>query len=157
PYVMRLFGSGIFQPKTVVPGTDLSGVVELAGEGVSRFAPGDEVFGEVSKGMQWKNGGSFAEYAAVPDAALVKKPATVSFEQAAAMSTSGLIALYNLRAGGLKQGSEVLINGAGGAVGLLAVQMARAEGATVTAVDTAENLDLIRSMVANSVVESGRA
>src|SRR5690606_33589837 len=121
PYAMRLFGSGFFKPKTAVPGTDLAGIVEEIGENVTRFSPGDEVFGEVVVGMQWKNGGSFAEYVAVPENAITKKPACLSFEEAAALSTSGLIAILNLRGSErLQTGNHLLINGAGGAVGTLA-------------------------------------
>lgn len=154
PYVMRLFGSGLFGPKTTVPGTDVAGVVEELGEGVARFCVGDSVFGEVSLGMQWKNGGTFAEYVAVPERAVTKKPETITFEEAAALGTSGLIAILNLRQSGrFSAGKHLLINGAGGAVGTLALQIAKATGLTVTAVDKKEKLALLETLGADHVVD----
>jgi len=156
PYVLRLMGSGVRRPKRRVPGTDLAGRVEAVGERVTRFAPGDEVFGE-SAANSWQNGGAFAEFAAVQEDALARKPGGVTFEQAAAVPTAGSIALHNLRgAGRLAAGQHVLINGAGGSVGSLAVQIARADGARVTGVDRAERLALIRSLGADHVTDFGR-
>src|SRR5918998_381856 len=96
PYVLRLMGAGLLKPKNSVPGTDVAGRVESVGENVTRFRPGDEVFGESIRGLQWNNGGAYAEYASVPEEALALKPANVPFEQAAAVPTSGLIVLQNL-------------------------------------------------------------
>jgi NADPH:quinone reductase-like Zn-dependent oxidoreductase len=154
PYAMRLFGSGLFRPKTPVPGTDLAGVVEEVGEGVTRFEAGEAVFGEVAMGMQWKNGGSFAEYIVVPERAITRMPKNLSFQEAAALCTSGLIAMLNLQdSERLSAKNHLLINGAGGAVGLLALQIAKAEGLTVTAVDKKEKLATLASLGADQVVD----
>jgi NADPH:quinone reductase-like Zn-dependent oxidoreductase len=115
PYVLRLMGAGLRRPKNLVPGTDVAGVVEPVGRSVTRFRPGDEVFGETLRGMQWTNGGAYAEYATAPEVALAHKPANVTFEQAAAVPNSELIALFNLRAEGrIRAGQKVLVNGRGG-------------------------------------------
>jgi len=119
PYVLRLAGNGVSKPKRPVPGTDLAGRVESIGRNVTRFTPGDEVFGEIPA-ISWWNGGAFAECAAVPEAGLALRPDNFTFEQAAAVPTSGSIALRNLRgAGRLEAGQSVPINGAGGCVGRL--------------------------------------
>lgn len=153
PYVLRLMGSGLRRPKNRVPGTDVAGQVEVVGPNVTRFRPGDEVFGETVTGYQWHNGGAFAEYASVPQDALALKPANITLEQAAAVPTSGLIALHNLQQGRLQPGQRVLVNGAGGGVGAVAVQLATARGATVTGVDAAGKLDMIRSLGAAHVID----
>lgn len=154
PYVLRLMGAGLTKPKHPVPGTDLAGIVESVGKSVSRFAPGDEVFGETLRGMQWVNGGAYAEYATAPEFALEHKPANVTFEQAAAVPTAALIALYNLRTEGqIRAGQQILINGAGGGVGTIALQLAKAFGATVTCVDCAEKLETLRQLGADRVVD----
>ena len=121
PYVLRLMGSGVRRPKNRVPGTDVAGEVELVGPNVTRLRPGDEVFGETLSGYQWQNGGAFAEYVSVQQDALALKPGNITFEQAAAVPTSGLIALHNLQQGGLQSGQRVLVNGAGGGVGAIRV------------------------------------
>jgi NADPH:quinone reductase-like Zn-dependent oxidoreductase len=153
PYVLRLMGSGVRNPKYHVPGTDMAGHVEVVGRNVTRFQLGDEVFGETVTGYQWHNGGAFAEYVSVPQDALALKPGNISFEQAAAVPTSGLIALHNLRQGRLRPGQRVLVNGAGGGVGAFAVQLAKARGATVTGVDATGKLDMIRSLGADQVID----
>jgi NADPH:quinone reductase-like Zn-dependent oxidoreductase len=110
PYVLRIMGAGLRRPKNPVPGTDVAGVVEAVGKKVTRFQPGDEVFGETIKGMQWVNGGAYAEYATAPEDALALKPANVTFEQAAAVPTSALIALGALRGEGkIQAGQKVLV------------------------------------------------
>ena len=115
PYVMRLMGTGLRRPKTTIPGIDLAGRVETVGPGVTRFAPGDEVFGECVRGIQWKNGGAFADYASVLANDLAPKPARLSFAQAAAVPTSGLIAMQTVHdEGHVAAGQSVLVNGAGG-------------------------------------------
>lgn len=152
PYVLRVMGSGLFKPKNPVPGIDMAGRVEAVGAGVDRFGPGDEVFGEIVKGHQWKNAGAFAEYAAVPAGALAAKPPNLSFEEAAAVPTSGILAYENLR-GRIEAGDKVLINGAGGGVGTFAVQIAKSEGAEVTAVDSMEKMEMLRSIGADHVVD----
>jgi NADPH:quinone reductase-like Zn-dependent oxidoreductase len=152
PMVLRLFGNGLRKPKRKVPGTDLSGVVEAVGNRVTRFKAGDEVFGE-SVSFGWLNGGAYAEYAAVPEAFLAPKPGNVTFEQAAVVPTSGFIALSNLGIARAFDGKHVLINGAGGCVGTIAMQIVKARGGRVTAVDAAGKLDMIRSLGADRVVD----
>lgn len=152
PYVMRLMGNGVFKPKWRVPGSDLAGVVESVGKNVTRFTIGDEVFGETIQ-FGWKNGGAFAEYASVSQDLLALKPGNVTFEQAAAVPTSGYIALYSLASGGPLAGRSVLINGAGGCMGSLAIQIAKADGARVTAVDRMEKLPMMLSLGADHVID----
>jgi len=153
PFVLRLMGSGLRRPKYPIPGTDLAGVVEAVGTGVTRFQPGDEVFGESMRGFSWRNGGAFAEYAAVPEEGLALKPGNVTFEQAAAVPTAGYIILLNLPRHRLRPGLRVLVNGAGGGVGALAVQLTKAHGAEVTGVDHTRKLDLVRALPADHVID----
>jgi NADPH:quinone reductase-like Zn-dependent oxidoreductase len=154
PYVLRIMGSGVRAPKHRVPGTDLAGVVESVGTNVTRFRPGDEVFGQSLLANLWRNGGALAEYAAVPQAMLEWKPARLTFEQAAAVPTSGSLAVQHVRDEGRTQpGQTVLINGAGGAVGTFAVQLAKAYGANVTGVDAPEKLDVLRSIGADQLLD----
>ena len=134
PYVLRLMGAGVVHPKNPVPGTDLAGRVQTVGSGVTGFAPGDDVFGECVRGIQWKNGGALAEFATPLAKDLLPMPERLTYEQAAAAPTSGLIALQTVRdEGRVKAGQLVLVNGAGGAVGTFAVQLAAAYGGRVTA------------------------
>ena len=155
PYVLRLMGAGLRRPRQPVPGTDVAGRVQSVGRNVTRFAPGDEVFGECVQRNQWRNGGAFAEFASIPASALAPKPDRLTFEQAAAVPTSALIALRAVRdEGQVKAGDSVLVNGAGGGVGTFAVQLAKGHGATVTGVDSAGKLDLIRSIGADRVIDS---
>ena len=154
PGVLRLMGSGVRRPSPRIPGTDMAGEVESVGARVTRFRPGDQVFGETIAGMQWRNGGAYAEYVAVAEDALAVKPANVTFEQAATVPTAGLITLQNLPDLGLRgAGQRVLVNGAGGGVGAMAIQLARASGAHVTAVDHTRKLDLLRTLGADRVVD----
>jgi NADPH:quinone reductase-like Zn-dependent oxidoreductase len=155
PYVLRLLGSGLRAPKRQVPGTDLAGDVVQVGAGASRFSPGDRVFGEVTAtGNQWGNAGTFAELAAVDEALLARIPDALSFERAAAVPTAALIALMNLRdQGRVRAGQRVLVNGAGGAVGVWAVQLAKAYGAQVTAVDAPAKLALLTDLGADHVID----
>ncbi len=156
PYVLRLMGAGLFKPKNPIPGTDVAGVVQSTGESVTRFEPGDEVFG-LTAADTWANGGAFAEYVAVSEECLASKPGNVTFEQAASVPASGVIALNNLPdAGRIGAGREVLINGAGGGVGALALQIAKAYGARVTAVDGPGKLSMLRSLGADRVIDYTR-
>lgn len=140
---------GLRRPRSNRVGLDLAGVVAAVGEGVTRLKPGDEVFGAGT--------GTLAEYAAVPEAGLVPKPANVSFEQAAAVPVAGLTALQGLRdKGRIQPGQRVLINGASGGVGTFAVQLAKAFGAEVTAVCSTRNVDRARSLGADQVVDYTR-
>jgi len=151
PFVLRLMGNGVVKPKPI-PGTDLAGVVEAVGDRVTRFKVRDEVFGECAR-HGWMNGGAYAEYAAVPQDYLALKPSNVSFEQAAAVPTAGTIALNNLGGLARPKRNTVLINGAGGCMGTIALQIAKADGAHVTAVDCAEKLPMLRALGADHVID----
>lgn len=154
PHVLRIMGAGLRAPKDWVPGTDLAGVVEAVGRNVTRFQPGDEVFGQSLVANLWRNGGAFAEYAAASEARFERKPSRLTFEQAAAVPTSGSLAVQAVRdEGQVQAGQKVLVNGAGGAVGTFAVQLAKAYGANVTGVDAAGKLDMIRSIGADRVID----
>jgi NADPH:quinone reductase-like Zn-dependent oxidoreductase len=145
PYVARMEG-GLRRPKRRTPGLDVAGTVEMIGPGVTRFHPGDEVFGWTS--------GAFAEYAAVSQDALVAKPAGLSFEEAATVPVAAFTALQGLRdKGGIGAGQKVLILGASGGVGTFAVQIAKASGAEVTGVASTQNLELVRSLGADHVID----
>jgi NADPH:quinone reductase-like Zn-dependent oxidoreductase len=149
PYPVRLMGYGLRAPKTPVPGFDVAGVVVAVGGDVTRFRPGDEVFG-IGKG-------SFAEFTAAPEDKLARKPSQLTFEQAAAMPISGLPALQGLcDVGHLRAGQRVLIIGASGGVGTYAVQIAKAFGAEVTGVCSTSKLDLVRSIGADHVLDYTR-
>ena len=151
PYLIRLVvpDLGLRKPKIPVRGMDLAGRVEAVGLNVTRFQPGDEVFG-------WADG-AFAEYAAAPQDQLAPKPANLSFEQAAAVPTSGFAALQGLRdSGEVQPGQQVLIIGAAGAVGLFAVQLAKTFGAQVTGVASTTQLELVRSVGADEVIDYTR-
>jgi NADPH:quinone reductase-like Zn-dependent oxidoreductase len=155
PFVLRLMGNGMRKPKPI-PGTDIAGVIESVGKDVERFKVGDEVFGECAK-HGWMNGGAYAEYVAVPQERLAFKPSNVSFEQAAAVPTAGIIALNNLGGATRPKRRTVLINGAGGCMGPIALQIAKADGAHVTAVDCAEKLPMLRALGADHVIDYTRA
>jgi NADPH:quinone reductase-like Zn-dependent oxidoreductase len=149
PYVMRL-GFGFRGPRQRVPGMDVAGTVVAVGPGVTRFAPGDEVFGIAR--------GSFAEYAAARQDVLARKPGMVSFEQAAVLAVSGLTALQGLRdKGHIQPGQKVLVIGASGGVGSYAVQLAKVYGAEVTGVCSTAKADLVRSIGADHVIDYTRA
>ena len=148
PYVMRM-ATGLSKPKNRVPGTDVAGTVEAVGAQVQTFRPGDEVFGWCA--------GAFAEYASAPEDQFVTKPANLTFEQAAAIGVSATTALQLLRDDGKVQpGQKVLINGASGGVGTFAVQIAKAFGAEVTGVCSTTNLELVRSIGADHVIDYTR-
>jgi NADPH:quinone reductase-like Zn-dependent oxidoreductase len=146
PYPIRLVGYGLRAPKTPVAGADVAGVVEYVGNDVTRFQPGDEVFGI--------GNGSYAEYARAREDKLAPKPANVTFEQAAVVATSGLAALQGLRDHGkVRPGQKVLIIGASGGVGTYAVQLAKAFGAEVTGVCSTTKADMVRSIGADHVID----
>ncbi|HEX6364424.1 MAG TPA: NAD(P)-dependent alcohol dehydrogenase, partial [Albitalea sp.] len=149
PYLMRI-DSGIGAPKEARLGVDFAGVVEAVGAGVTGFAPGDAVFGG--------KGGALAEYVTVKaDRNVVAKPGNVSFEQAASVNIAGVTALQALRdRGQLKPGQRVLVNGASGGVGTFAVQIAKAYGAHVTGVCSTRNLELVRGLGADEVIDYTR-
>ncbi|GLI01890.1 NAD(P)-dependent alcohol dehydrogenase [Phytohabitans aurantiacus] len=154
PFALRLMGSGVRRPKQPVPGTDMAGEVAALGPGATRFRVGDEVYGETLRGYVWRNGGAFAEYVVVPQDVVAPKPAGVTFEEAASVLNAGIITLINLPPDRpFATDQRVLVNGAGGGVGVVAVQMAAAAGARVTAVDTGAKLDLLTSLGADRVVD----
>ena len=146
PYIVRL-DAGIGKPKDIRLGVDYSGTVEAIGKDVTRFKPGDAVFGG--------RDGAFAEYVAVrADRSVVPKPDNMSFEQAAAVPIAGLTALQALRdKGHVRAGDKVLINGASGGVGTFAVQIAKSYGAEVTGVCSTKNLAMVRSLGADHVID----
>jgi NADPH:quinone reductase-like Zn-dependent oxidoreductase len=146
PVLMRHAGIGGFRkPKFLIPGGDLAGTVEQVGREVSRFAPGDEVYGF--------GHGAFAEYVAVPQGRLARKPANLTFEQAAAVPLAAITAIQGLRAGGLEAGQHLLIIGASGGIGTFSVQIAKHLGAEVTGVCSTGNLDLVRRLGADHVID----
>ena len=146
-FLVRLMGSGPFKPKNSILGADIAGKVEAVGKNVSQFRPGDEVFGDIGHG-------GFAEYALAPERDLALKPASLSFEAAAAVPVAALTALQGLRdRGNIQAGQKVLINGAAGGVGTFAVQIAKAYGAEVTAVCSTRNLEQARKLGADQVID----
>ena len=149
PFLIRL-SSGLLKPKNKILGSDIAGRVEAIGRNIKQFKPGDEVFGDISAGG-W---GGFAEYVCAHEDALVLKPANLSFEEAAAVPMAAVTALQGLRSKGqIQPGQKVLINGASGGVGMFAVQIAKAFGAEVTAVCSTRNLDIMRSIGADHVID----
>lgn len=152
PYVLRL-RSGLRRPATPCRGTDVAGVVAAVGRDVTGLRPGDEVFGSL-----WDAGlatsGTFAEFAVVPAARLIRKPAGLGFEEAAGSVMSGITALLALRdVGGVRRGMRVLVNGASGGVGTFAVQIAKTLGAEVTGVCGPRNVELVGSLGADHVID----
>ncbi len=157
PYILRLMGAGFSRPKNPIPGTDMAGVVESIGKNVTQFNRGEEVIGETIGKMQWIGGCAYAEYASVAEECLALKPANVTFEQAASVPTSGYITLLNLgETKNVQPGRKVLVNGAGGGVGSLALQLAKAHGAHVTAVDSTKKLSMLRTLGADEVIDFTR-
>jgi NADPH:quinone reductase-like Zn-dependent oxidoreductase len=145
PFPVRI-ATGLLKPKSGVPGYDLAGVVESAGSEVTQFQPGDEAFGA--------SAAACAEFALATEDQLVTKPASLTFEQAAAIPTAALTALRGIRdVGNVQPGQRVLINGASGGVGSFAVQIAKARGAEVTGVCSARNVELVRSIGADHVID----
>jgi NADPH:quinone reductase-like Zn-dependent oxidoreductase len=148
PYFLRLIipELGLRAPKTLVRGSDIAGVVATVGKDVTRFRPGDEVFG-IGKG-------SYAEYTCVPENKLAPKPANLTFEQAAVVPISGLTALQAVRdSGKVQPGQKVLIIGASGGVGTFAVQIAKSLGADVTGVSSTTKVDMVRSLGADHIID----
>ncbi len=148
-FIVRLIG-GLTKPKYQVLGADVAGTVEAAGKNVSVFKPGDEVFGDIAG-----NGfGGFAEYVCVPEKLLARKSSQMSFEQAAALPQAGLLALQGLRyKNALKQNQQILINGAGGGVGTLALQYAKTTAAEVTCVDHPDKFEMLSSLGADHLID----
>jgi len=147
PMVLRL-KTGLSRPKRTIRGVDVAGVVEKVGSVVTRFKPGDEVFGLGS--------GSFAEYASADESELQHKPEGLSFVDAAALPVAGITALQGLQRGGVHAGLRMLVLGAGGGVGAFVVQMAAAAGALVTGVCSTSKVDFVRSLGASTVLDRSR-
>ena len=149
PFLVRIIG-GLFKPRHKILGADIAGKVEAVGNNVKDFKPGDEVFGDIAG-----NGfGGFAEYVTVPEKLLAKKSSAMTFEQAASLPQAGLLALQGLRyKGTIKQGDEILINGAGGGVGTIGLQYAKLLGAVVTCVDKPEKFEMLRSLGADYFID----
>ena len=146
PFLVRLFRLGLFKPKDTRLGRDVAGQVETVGKGVTQFKLGDEVFGACR--------GAFAEYACASESRLAMKPDNVTFEQAGAVAIAALTALQGLRdKGQIQPGQKVLINGAAGGVGTFAVQIAKSFGADVTGVCSTRNVDMVRSIGADRVID----
>jgi len=147
PYIMRMMGVGLRKPKDIQLGVDFAGTVEAVGKNVTQFKPGDDVFGG--------RGGAFAEYVCRrAEGAVALKPANLTFEQAASVNIAGITALQALRdKGKVQPGQKVLINGASGGVGTFAVQIAKTFGADVTGVCSTRNVDLVRSLGADHVID----
>jgi NADPH:quinone reductase-like Zn-dependent oxidoreductase len=149
PFLVRL-DAGLREPKNPGLGADVAGTVEAVGKTVTGFKPGDAVFGDAFSGKL----GSFAEYVCVAEETLVLKPSNISFEQAAAVPVAALTALQGLRdKGQIRAGQKVLVNGASGGVGTFAVQIAKAFGTEVTGVCSTRNLELVRSIGADHVID----
>jgi NADPH:quinone reductase-like Zn-dependent oxidoreductase len=150
PFLIRLMTGGLLKPKYKVLGSDVAGRVEVVGRNAKQFQPGDEVFGDISEcGF-----GGFAEYVSVPENILALKPTNIAFEDAAAAPMAAVVALQGLRdMGRIQAGQKVLINGASGGIGTFAVQIAKSFGAEVTGVCSARNLDMVRSIGADEVID----
>jgi NADPH:quinone reductase-like Zn-dependent oxidoreductase len=147
----RLLGFGLLRPNNKIMGADIAGVVEAVGKNVTKFKVGDELFGDISTAF-----GGFAEFACAPESILVKKPASLSFEQAAAVPMAAVTALQGLRKGGIQSGQQVAIVGASGGVGTFAVQIAQALGARVTAIASSNKIQLLRSLGVERVIDYTR-
>ena len=143
---------GLLKPRHHILGSDIAGRVEMAGRNVRRLQPGDEVFGDILTSL-----GGFAEYVCAPENRLALKPASMTFEEAAAIPQSAVIALQGIRdKGQIQPGQKVLINGAGGGAGAVAVQLAKLYGAEVTGVDNTGKLDFMRTLGADHVIDHTR-
>ncbi len=145
PHLVRLAGGGLFKPKNRILGVDVAGTVVAAGKNITLLQAGDEVFGGST--------GSLAEYVCASERSLAPKPNNLSLEHAATLYMAGLTALQGLRKGRIEAGHRVLINGASGGVGTFAVQIAKAYGAEVTAVCSTRNVDMVRSIGADHVID----
>jgi NADPH:quinone reductase-like Zn-dependent oxidoreductase len=152
PRAFRVF-TGLRAPKVRILGCDIAGRVEAVGEDVTAFQPGDEVYGDLCNA----GFGAFAEYACAPAKGLARKPASMTFEQAAAIPQAGMLAVQGLiDVGRIRSGQTLLLNGAGGGVGTFALQMAKLHDVEVTVVDKAGKLDMLRAMGADHVVDYQR-
>jgi NADPH:quinone reductase-like Zn-dependent oxidoreductase len=150
PFFIRLMVGGLLKPKNPILGADMAGRVEVVGSNIKQFRSGDEVFGYLSR----YGGRTFAEYVCAGENEIALKPANLSFEQAAAVPLAAITALQGLRdKGNIQSGKKVLINGASGGVGTFAVQIAKSFGAEVTGVCSTRNLEMVRSIGADHVID----
>lgn len=150
PFVGRLMGLGLLKPKHAIPGADFAGRVVAVGEDVRQFQPGDEIFGDLSN----EGRGCLAEFVCAPESAVGLKPVNASFQEAAAVPEAALVALQALRDHAqIQQGQKVLINGASGGIGTFAVQLAKYFGAEVTGVCSTRNIDLVRALGADHIID----
>ncbi|NQW19680.1 MAG: NAD(P)-dependent alcohol dehydrogenase [Chloroflexi bacterium] len=151
---LAALAAGLFKPRKHILGTDVAGTVEAVGDNVEKLKSGDEVFGEVSKRFVSLGWGGFAEYVCARETSMSLKPASMSFEEASAIPQVAALALGAIRQNGdIQPGQKVLMNGAGGGVGMFVVQIAKHLGAEVTGVDSTEKLDLMRSLGADHVID----
>ena len=149
PFYIRLL-CGLLKPKINIPGVDIAGQVEVVGKNVKKFQPGDEVYGDLSE----SGFGAFAEYVCARENALILKPASMSFKEAAAIPHAAMLAVQGLvDKGQIQQGHKLLINGAGGGVGTFGVQIAKLSGVEVTGVDSSGKLNMMRSMGFDRVID----
>ena len=154
PFFMRLKPGGLFRPKNKILGADIAGRVEATGSSVNQFQPGDEVFGFLPSAT---GRGTFAEYVCARENFIALKPANLSFEQAAAVPLAAMTALQGLRdIGNFQPGQRVLLQGASGGVGTFALQIAKSFGAEVTAVCSSRNMEMVRSLGADHVIDYGK-
>jgi NADPH:quinone reductase-like Zn-dependent oxidoreductase len=149
--IPRLMGFGLCRPNNKIMGADIAGRIEAVGKNVSRFKPGDEVFADISTGF-----GGFAEYVCARESILVKKPANLTFEQAAAVPMAAVTALQGLRKGGIQPGNRVAIVGASGGVGTFMVQIAKSFGVEVTAISSTKKMEGLRALGADHVIDYTR-
>ena len=150
PFLVRLMGAGLLKPKIRILGADIAGRVEAVGRDVTRFKPGHEVFGDLSR-CGW---GGFAEYVCASENAIALKPPGATFEEAAALPQASCTALQGLRdTGQIESGQKILINGASGGIGTFAVQISKSFGAEVTGVCSTANLEMVRSIGADHVID----
>ena len=149
PLIARQMAGGLLKPKTTILGGDVAGEIESIGNNVQGFREGDAVYGLMPPGRN----GAHAEYVSVPADRVMAKPASLSYEEAAAVPSASMVALYFLREGNIQSGQSVLINGASGSLGTWAVQIAKSFGAEVTGVCSTRNLGLVQSLGADAVVD----
>ena len=149
PILQRL-ESGFPYPKVKILGADVAGIVEAVGENITQFQPGDEIYGD----LYWCGFGAFAEYVTIPERSVSLKPTNLTFDEAATVPQAAFTALHALRdQGQVQPGQKILVNGASGGVGTFAVQIAKAFGAEVTGVCSTQNLELVRSIGADQVID----
>ena len=149
PLLARMMAGGLRKPTTTILGFDIAGEIESTGDDVRRLREGDQVYGVVPRGINGAN----AEYVCVPEENVIAKPGNLTYEEAAAVPTAATVALLFLRAGAIRSGQRVLVNGASGGLGTCAVQIAKSIGTHVTAMCSTTNVNLVRSLGADEVID----